>query len=224
MPIIRISNESFQSVPVFPLENVQLFPHTILPLTIFEPRYLSMVDYALENDHLLTIADTVLSDDQIHDDPDRPSIRPILGAGVIIAKQQIAPNRYQILVQGVTRVIMRDELEQTMPFRQVHAEILLDEETDEIGLGEVEDRLRELIGHFAVHNESQSKALYELLENSPNADILGNMISANIVSAPALRQTLFEELNPLNRLKMIYQHIGDLLLQSETTTSSDLIH
>lgn len=224
MPIIRISNESFQSVPIFPLENVQLFPHTILPLTIFEPRYLSMVDYALENDHLLTIADTILSDDQSHDDPNRPSIRPILGAGVIIAKKQIAPNRYQILVQGVTRVIMRDELEQTMPFRQVHAEILLDEETDEVGLGEVEDRLRELIGHFAAHNESQSKALYELLENAPNADILGNMISANIVSAPELRQTLFEELNPLHRLEMIYKHIGDLLLQSETSTSSNLIH
>ena len=56
--IIKISNESFQSVPVFPLKNVQLFPHTILPLNIFEPRYIAMIDYALENDHLITIGDT----------------------------------------------------------------------------------------------------------------------------------------------------------------------
>lgn len=224
MPIIRISNESFQSVPVFPLKDVQLFPHTILPLNIFEPRYLSMVDYALENDHLLTIADTTLNDDQIQTDPTRPLVRPILGAGVIIAKQQVAPDRYQILVQGVTRVLMRDELEQTMPFRQVHAEILPDEETDEQALYEIEDRLRELIGHFAVQNESQAQALYELLKNAPNAEVLGNTIGANIVSVPELRQTLFEELNPMKRLEMIYQHIGDQLLHTELEGSSNLVH
>ena len=178
MPIIkiskiRISNESFQNVPVFPLKDVQLFPDTILPLTIFEPRYLSMVDYALDNDHLLTIADTSLNDDQVQADPSRPMMRPILGAGVIIAKQQIAQDRYQILVQGVTRVLMRDELEQTMPFRQVHAEILPDEVTDEQALYEIEDRLRELIGHFAIQNESHSQALYELLKNAQNAEWLG---------------------------------------------------
>ena len=86
MPIIRISNESFESVPMFPLKNVQLFPHTVLPLNIFEPRYLAMVDYALENDHLLTIADTSPSNDAIGGHEDAPlAVGPVVAAAALTA-------------------------------------------------------------------------------------------------------------------------------------------
>lgn len=225
--IIKISNESFQSVPVFPLKNVQLFPHTILPLNIFEPRYIAMIDYALENDHLITIGDTQfeMQDDDMEsenidrDDSQPPAIRPILGAGVIIAVNKTEAQRYQILVQGVTRVMLLEELEQTMPFRQVSAEILPDEDSDPKRLFQIEDQLRSLLGHFAEENESKAEALYELLKTAPNAEVLSYMIGANLVSSPGLRQSLFEELNPSRRLEMIYQYIGDLLLQSELENS-----
>lgn len=224
MPIIRISNESFESVPMFPLKNVQLFPHTVLPLNIFEPRYLALVDYALEHDHLLTIADTSPSQDVIGGSANASPVRPILGAGVIVAKHNVAPQRYHILVQGVTRVILLDELEQAMPFRQVHAEILLDEEVEESPLFKLEDQVRDLVSCFAQQRHESAKALYEILNNAPNAEVLSNMLSANIVSAPELRQSLFEELNPYRRLEMIYQHIGDLLLEASFGTESDLSH
>ena len=183
-----------------------------------------MVDYALENDHLITIADTTPADDAVSGDPSLMPFRPILGAGVIVAKHEVAPQRYHILVQGVTRVLFRDELEQTMPFRQVHAEILPDEEIDETSLFDLEDHVRELVSRFADYHENSAKALYEILKNAPNAEILTHMLSANIVSAPQLRQTLFQELNPLQRLEMIYQHIGDLLLEVEIEGDNGLAH
>ena len=224
MPIIRISNESFESVPMFPLKNVQLFPHTVLPLNIFEPRYLAMVDYALENDHLLTIADTSPSENIVGGHAHASPVRPILGAGVIVAKHEVAPQRYHILVQGVTRVILLDELDQVMPFRQVQAEILPDEEVEERSLVRLEDQLRDLVSCFAEHNPESTRALYEVLKSAPNAEVLSNMLSANIVSAPQLRQSLFEELNPQRRLQMIYKHIGDLLLEASFEQDSDLAH
>ena len=221
--IIKISNESFQNVPVFPLKNVQLFPHTILPLNIFEPRYLAMIDYALDNDHLITIGDTHFEPHKTTDgiessdlDCNSPAIRPILGAGVIIAVNKSDAQRYQILVQGVTRVMMLEELEQTMPFRQVSAEILPDEDSDPKQLFQIEDQLRSLLGHFAEENESKAEALYDLLKTAPNAEVLSHMIGANLISSSSLRQDLFEELNPSRRLEMIYKHIGDLLLRSES--------
>jgi hypothetical protein len=222
--IIKISNESFESVPVFPLKNVQLFPHTILPLNIFEPRYIAMIDYALENDHLITIGDTQFDDidDEIDEESEQPRIRPILGAGVIIAVNKTEAQRYQILVQGVTRVMMLEELEQTMPFRQVSAEILPDEESDPKQIFQAEDQLRSLLVHFAEENESKAETLYDLLKTAPNAEVLSHMIGANLVSSPTMRQSLFEELNPSRRLEMIYQHIGDLLLQSELEDSIPL--
>lgn len=210
MMIIKISNESFGSVPVFPLQNVQLFPHTILPLQIFEPRYIDMIDYALEHDHLITIGDMSSYEE---------GEKQILGAGVIIAKQETAPKRYQILVQGVTRVQVIEEIEQTMAFRQVHAEILPDEEQDENELLDAEDKLRELLGHFAEANESQSQGVYELLKNAPSSEVLSHMIGANIVTSPKLRQALFDELNPVRRLDMIYEHVSLLLLNAQPTRS-----
>ena len=221
---IQISNESFQNVPIFPLKNVQLFPQTVLPLHIFEPRYISMVDYALENDHLIVIADTTPTGDQSSSDPSHPAIRPILGAGIIVAKQKIATNRYHILVQGLTRVALLEEHEQTMPFRQIEAEILPDEKVDASELLSVELRLRDLLTHLAEHQEDKAEAVAALSKNAPNGEVLGNMIGANIVSNPTLRQTLFEELNPLRRLEMIYDHVGDLLLNSEFEKEENLYH
>lgn len=226
--IIKISNESFESVPVFPLKNVQLFPHTILPLNIFEPRYIAMIDYALENDRLITIGDTQFDDtdddidDDIEDESEPPRIRPILGAGVIIAVNKTEDQRYQILVQGVTRVMMLEELDQTMPFRQVSAEILTDKEIDPKQVFQAEDQLRSLLAHFAEENESKAETLYDLLKTAPNAEFLSHMIGANLVHSPIMRQSLFEELNLSRRLEMIYQHIGDLLLQSELEDSTPL--
>ena len=138
---------------------------------------------------------------------------------MIIAVNKTEAQRYQILVQGVTRVMLLEELEQTMPFRQVSAEILHDEDSDPKQLFQIEDQLRSLLGHFAEENESKAEALYELLKTAPNAEVLSHMIGANLVSSPGLRQSLFEELNPSRRLEMIYQYIGDLLLQSELENS-----
>ena len=143
---------------------------------------------------------------------------------MIVAKNEVAPQRYHILVQGVTRVILLDELDQIMPFRQVQAEILPDEEVEESSLFQIEDQLRDLVSCFAQHHKDSAKALYEVLKNAPNAEVLSNMLSANIVSAPDLRQSLFEELNPHRRLEMIYQHIGDLLLEASFEGGHDLTH
>ena len=94
MPVIKINNDSFRAVPIFPLHGVHLFPNTILPLHIFEPRYIEMLHYALEHDHLIAIADTEpMGDLHPSGDPEAPDIRPILGAGVVVASQEESDGR-----------------------------------------------------------------------------------------------------------------------------------
>ena len=151
MLVIHISNESFTSIPAFPLEGIHLFPHMVLPLTIFEPRYVEMVDYALEHDHLISIASPMTNEeDPDHSEP--PALNPILGAGVIIAKEEVSSKRYNIFVRGVTRILLREELEQIHSFRQVEAEILQDEEVDEERLLIKENELRNTIKSNHVVN------------------------------------------------------------------------
>lgn len=220
MPVIRVNNESFQSVPVFPLNGVQLFPHTVIPLHIFEPRYIEMVDYALGHDHLLTIADLDPSGDLVEEAPSLPALRPIMGAGVIVMKQEIATSRYHILVQGISRVLLLEELDSRYPFRQVRAELLPDEESDVEALKSIEQDLRSLMVQYAELRPQHADKIYAMMESAPNADILSNMLSAHAVGDSHLRQVLFEDINPLRRAQLIYQHMGDTLLQMDLDTAT----
>ena len=52
-----------QSLPLFPLSGVVLLPRGQLPLNVFEPRYLEMVDYALTGDRLIGMIQAVESED-----------------------------------------------------------------------------------------------------------------------------------------------------------------
>jgi hypothetical protein len=220
MPIIRINNDSFQSVPVFPLTGVHLFPHTVIPLNIFEPRYIEMVDYALAHDHLLTIADLDPRGDQVGGGPSNPALRPIMGAGVIVMKQEVANSRYHILVQGVSRVLLRDECDSRYPFRQVRAELLPDEESDDEMLKTMERDLRSLMLQYAEARPQHAEKIFAMMESAPNVDVLTNMLSAHAVADTHLRQVLFEDINPLRRAQLIYEHMGDMLLQMDMDSST----
>ena len=67
------------NVPVFPLANVVLFPHTYLPLHVFEPRYRAMVAHALEGSRLIVV---VLAREELPPGH-RPDIHPIGSVGRI---------------------------------------------------------------------------------------------------------------------------------------------
>ena len=220
MLVIHISNESFNSVPAFPLAGVHLFPHMVLPLNIFEPRYIDMVDYALEHDHLLSIATPVdpteLEDELIDAEAPPPTLRPILGAGVIVAKEEVAPKRYQIFVRGVTRIRMREELDQMYTFRQVEAEIIQDEEVDADTLARRETDLRNMLVSYATAYEKHAEEVKMILKHSPNAEVLTNLLGARVRCPAQDKRALFEELNPLQRIIKLERHFSRLLLKRDT--------
>jgi len=216
MLVIHISNESFTSIPAFPLEGVHLFPHMVLPLTIFEPQYVDMVDYALEHDHLISIASPIESENEGDGDREHPPLRPILGAGVIIAKEEVSSTRYNIFVRGVTRILLREELEQTYTFRQVEAEILQDEEVDQECLLVKENELRNLMLVYAATYTKSAEDIYTILKRSPNAEVLSHLLGARIRCSKRDKLRIFEELNPLQRLELIEQHLSHLLLKIST--------
>lgn len=218
----KLNNESFSSIPAFPLEGVHLFPHMILSITIFDPRYIDLVDYALEHNHLISIASPV-SDNRTQDlaGHQDPPLRPILGAGEIITKKEVAPKRYVIFVHGVARILLREELERTHTFRQVEAEILRDEEVDQILLQTQENELRNLMQVYAAAHSKSAGDIYAILKKSPNAEVLSHLLGARIPCSPRDKRNIFEELNPLQRLELIKQHLSNLLLKA-TQQKQDL--
>ena len=103
-----------QSLPLFPLSGVVLLPRGQLPLNIFEPRYLEMVDYALTGDRLIGMIQPAESEDKA---PAAPRLTHVGCAGKIISFRETEDNRYLISLAGICRFRLMGEMQTTTPWR-----------------------------------------------------------------------------------------------------------
>lgn len=104
-------------IPVFPLPGALLLPRGRLPLNIFEPRYLAMLDDALKTDHRLIGMIQPL--ESRNGEP--PRLRKIGCAGRVIAYSEAEDGRYLITLAGVARFRVTEELDGFQPYRRVKA-------------------------------------------------------------------------------------------------------
>ena len=105
-------------IPVFPLPGALLLPRGRLPLNIFEPRYLAMVDDALKTEHRLIgmiqprCSESSKSGEQLYD---------VGCAGRIVTFSETDDGRYLIALTGVSRFQVNEEVEGFQPYRRVSA-------------------------------------------------------------------------------------------------------
>jgi uncharacterized protein len=116
---IRSIDELPHELPVFPLPQAVLFPRGRLPLNVFEPRYLSMVDDALAGDRLIGMIQPATLD-LPGDEP--PPLAAVGGAGRISAFQETDDGRYLIVLTGVCRFRVRTETTRETAYRTVAAD------------------------------------------------------------------------------------------------------
>ncbi len=106
-----------ETLPVFPLPGALLLPRARLPLNIFEPRYLAMLDDALKSGHRL------IGMVQPLDRPGaEPGLYPIGCAGRVTSLCETEDGRYLIALTGVARFRIRREVEGFTPYRRVAAD------------------------------------------------------------------------------------------------------
>jgi Lon protease-like protein len=92
-----------QTVPIFPLPNAVLFPKTMLPLHIFEPRYQQMTQHALATDQLIAIA--LLKPNYTEEDYlGKPAFYTTGTVGRIVDHERLEDGRYNLLLEGLERV------------------------------------------------------------------------------------------------------------------------
>lgn len=108
------------AVPVFPLSGALLLPRTQLPLNIFEPRYIDMIDAALSGNRLIGMVQPASGGPVA--DPDKPSLADVGCVGRLTGFQETGDGRYMITLQGVTRFKVATELEALTRYRQVEAD------------------------------------------------------------------------------------------------------
>lgn len=101
-------------IPVFPLDGALLLPHAALPLNIFEPRYLNMVDDALASGRVIGMVQTREGGAR-----ERPNLSDVGCAGRITSFAETGDGRYLITLTGLVRFRIRRELLAPTPYRQV---------------------------------------------------------------------------------------------------------
>jgi len=102
-----------KSLPLFPLTGVVLLPRGHLPLNVFEPRYLEMVDYALRGERLIGMIQPVESEESVLS----PRLSQVGCAGKIASFQETGDNRYLISLAGICRFRLTGEMEAGTPWR-----------------------------------------------------------------------------------------------------------
>ncbi len=104
-------------IPVFPLPAALLLPRSEMPLNIFEPRYLAMVDAALAGDRVIGM---VQPDAAVPAGLAGPGLFAVGCAGRLTSFAETGDGRYLITLTGISRFRILDEVTGDTPFRRVH--------------------------------------------------------------------------------------------------------
>lgn len=134
-------------LPIFPLYRVQLFPSSLLPLYVFEPRYREMTAACLEGGGIMAVASLRPGFREQYEG--RPPVRRTAGVGKIVAHRKNPDGTYNILLRGLGRVRIVEELPPERSFREVRARLVRDRWPLSFDLPSARDAVRVLVERLA---------------------------------------------------------------------------
>lgn len=212
-----ISDERLQRLPVFPLPDVCLFPGTLLPLHVFEPRYVQLLEHCMQADRAIAIA---AIEPPYAAEP--PALRPIMGIGQVLAARETDQGTWNIIVRGIARAGLDLEHPQVHAFREI-AVHRLDDHPSVPGDPRY-PRLRRLLAQVASEAEATRKALDLMLQNAAGADALVHLIGAHLIADAFVRRRLLECCDGGARLDIACAHVSRLLLEIGTRADTTTLH
>jgi Lon protease-like protein len=177
-------------IPVFPLPGALLLPRGQMPLNIFEPRYMAMIDDALRSGYRLI---GMIQPDAAHPGPEhKPNLFKVGCVGRITQIAETGDRRYLLQLTGVVRFRIDAELEVTTPYRQCRVLYapFVDDLTARKGEDEVDRKsLLHALSEFLKANDL--KADWDGIENAPN-EALVNALAMMSPYGTAEKQALLE--------------------------------
>jgi uncharacterized protein len=102
-----------KKIPVFPLSNFIIFPNTSVPLNIFEPRYLEMIDDSMKNDRIIGLIQPKKIIKK-----DIPDLYTVGCAGKITSFNETEDGRYLIILNGLSRFKILKEINTGKLYRE----------------------------------------------------------------------------------------------------------
>jgi len=187
-------------VPIFPLPEVTFFPHTLLPLHVFEARYRMLVIDALERDRRLAVVKLRPGYEAGY--AGKPAVHPVAGLGEIVSCERLATGRYNILLRGDCRVRLEHELPSDTLYRLMRARRLADAEAAgdlRPALARIRAACRSLLSALA----RPADLLDSALADGQAPGIIADRVAAAVLPDAELRQSLLETLDVPTRVTRV---------------------
>jgi Lon protease-like protein len=192
-------------VPVMPLPGALLFPNALLPLHIFEPRYQQMLEHALREHRMFSVA--LLKPQRSHwkssDD-----FFSIAGVGLIRACVGRGDGTSNLILQGLRRVRFTG-FEQTAPFPIARTEPLESDATTSVETEALGAKVVELYSSLKTAGRRLPEKVDNYLSHLTDMEMLADLMAATFVNDPLRRQQLLEELSVNRRLRLLIQYLRE---------------
>ena len=186
-----------------PLPGASLFPHLLLPLYIFEPRYRAMLAHALVADRMFSVA---LVDPRLAQWNSVDDFHHVATVGLIRACVGRGDGTSNLILQGLQRVrFVRFRQEEPFPIADIEA--LNSETTDSAEVTALGARVLELYKTFKGKGRPFPEKVDQYLSDLSDPEMLADLMAATFVSDPERRQQLLEELSVQQRLRLVIQYL-----------------
>ncbi len=199
------------SLPIFPLADLTFFPHTMLPLHIFEARYRAMITDCLSRDKRLAVVGLKPGYEASYEG--KPPVYPVCGVGRIVQWERLASGRFNLLLRGEGRVRIDRELPTDTLYRMVAATPLTETSVDAAAVtaltGRVKARCHQILSALGRSNEE----LLAMMEGLDQPAELCDQVASALVPTASTRQALLEELDVERRLDRLAGALDALLSQ-----------
>lgn len=179
-------------LPLFPLRGAILLPGATLPLNIFEPRYLEMINDVMSGARMIGIVQPASEGDDESPTGKAVPLRRVGGAGRVTTYQELDDGRIAIAISGVARFEIVGEAETGKPYRA--ATVSYDCFAGDLtrGLGEEQidrERLTRALKSYLLRNNLKTD--WSVIERAPS-EFLINALSVMCPYGPEEKQALLE--------------------------------
>jgi Lon protease-like protein len=208
--------DSFSGVArLFPLPNLTMFPHVLQPLHIFEPRYRDLMKAALEDDQCITIVGLMPGWEADYEG--RPAVYEVGCLARIATHQRLDDGRFNLLLQGISRIRIEAELAPTKSFREARVAICHDVYPPPAFAArpalyrELLTRFMKLLPASSVMEESVQQ-LQQLLSHEIPLGVLTDIVAYTMDFDPALKQQLLEMTDVDARARLLLERFAGVEL------------
>ncbi|MDA7688289.1 LON peptidase substrate-binding domain-containing protein [Pelagibacteraceae bacterium] len=203
-----------KKIPIFPLTGAVLFPKTQLPLNIFEPRYVQMLNSALATPHkLIGMIQPIAGSDN--------SLKKVGCVGRVTSYNETDDHRYLITLNGIIRFEIENELDTTTQYRQVevnYENFITDLKSEDVTNVD-RDSLLKLIKKY-LKNKSLL-ADWDIIQQTPTEQLI-NYSGVLVPFTPEEKQLLLEARTIMGRSRALEALYQSYTIEETADTSTQL--